>query len=72
MSHLIEVDPTQLVLLTDLLDAADRAGQIPAGKAMPWAAIRQQLAQPQETSAVIARIKAEAVREMNTPTPPAQ
>ena len=67
MSFLVEVDPAQLVLLTDLMDAADHAGKIPAGKLMPWAGLRQQLAQPQETAQVIARIKAEEVKELTTP-----
>ncbi len=72
MSHLIELDHIQTTLLTDLMDRADQAGQIPAGKGMAWAAIRQQLAQPQETATVVARIKAQALQEaqQNTPAVP--
>jgi hypothetical protein len=69
MSHLIELDPTQLVLVTDLMDAADRAGQIPAGKGMAWASVRQQLANPQETDKVVAQIASKALQDAEAAKP---
>jgi hypothetical protein len=62
-THFIELDPYQLVLLTDLMDAADKAGQIPAGKAMAWASLRQQLAQPRDTKELVESIRAQAAQE---------
>ena len=69
MSHILELDHIQITLLTDLLDRTDQRGEIPAGKAMAFASIRQQLAAPQETAQVVAKIKAQAVQEAQASVP---
>lgn len=69
--YILEIDHIQAALLTDVLDQTDRAGQIPPGKALPFAGILQQLRQPQETGAVLARIRAQVQAEMTQPGVPA-
>jgi hypothetical protein len=60
---LLELDPTQLVLLADILEATDREGRIPAGKGLALASLRQQTAQPALAAEVVARFKAQGVQE---------
>ena len=65
---ILQLDPVQLVFMADVLDALDRAGQIPAGRAQAFAALRQQLAAPQLASAVVDQVRAQLAQQA-TPQP---
>lgn len=65
---LLELSPAQVNYLADVLDAVDA---VPTAKVMLYAQIRQQLAQPQDTEELVARIKQQALQEAQPAAPPA-
>lgn len=65
-SVLIELNTAQLNYLADLMDAVP---SVPGNKAVIYAQIRQQLAQPQDTEEVVSRIKQQALQEASASNP---